>query len=186
MRKNIPSSRRALTLAVISGLSIHALPAVAQDTPVEEVVVTGSYFRGSPLDAPSPVQVVDRSSIEAQGAAVIWDVIKNLEVNSGSISNPGSGDNTQVSGSANVNLRNLGENSTLTLINGKRRKLCAIALPEPSITDSMKLPSSTHSSSILNQRFTGVMTATTKRADLRFSCPHQARTAVTLSVLRSS
>ncbi|MDF1765989.1 MAG: TonB-dependent receptor plug domain-containing protein, partial [Gammaproteobacteria bacterium] len=126
MRKNIPSSRRALTLAVISGLSIHALPAVAQDTPVEEVVVTGSYFRGSPLDAPSPVQVVDRSSIEAQGAAVIWDVIKNLEVNSGSISNPGSGDNTQVSGSANVNLRNLGENSTLTLINGKRMVPAAV------------------------------------------------------------
>mgnify|MGYP001068248312 CR=1 FL=1 len=120
MRRNFPSSRRALTLAVISGLSVHALPAVAQDTPIEEVVVTGSFLRGSPLDAPSPVQVVDRSSIEAQGAAVVWDVIKNLEVNSGSISNPGSGDNTQVSGAANVNLRNLGENSTLTLINGKR------------------------------------------------------------------
>jgi len=117
MRRNFPSSRRALTLAVMAGLSFQA---TAQDTTVEEVVVTGSFLRGSPLDAPSPVQVVDRSSIEAQGAAVIWDVIKNLEVNSGSITNPGSGDNTQVIGSANVNLRNLGENSTLTLINGKR------------------------------------------------------------------
>ena len=116
MRNLIPSSRRAITLAVMAGLS---LPVVAQDNPVEEVVVTGSYFRGSPLDAPSPVQVIDRSSIEAQGAAVIWDVIKNLEVNSGSITNPGS-DNGQVEGTANVNLRNLGENSTLTLINGKR------------------------------------------------------------------
>ena len=120
MRRTFPSSRRAITLAVISGLSVTALSASAQDNAIEEVVVTGSFLRGSPLDAPSPVQVVDRSSIEAQGAAVIWDVIKNLEVNSGSISNPGSGDNTQVSGSANVNLRNLGENSTLTLINGKR------------------------------------------------------------------
>ena len=120
MRRTFPSSRRAITLAVISGLSVNALSASAQDNSIEEVVVTGSFLRGSPLDAPSPVQVVDRSSIEAQGAAVVWDVIKNLEVNSGSISNPGSGDNTQVSGAANVNLRNLGENSTLTLINGKR------------------------------------------------------------------
>ena len=126
MRRTFPSTRRAITLAVISGLSVTALSAAAQDEPVEEIVVTGSYFRGSPLDAPSPVQVIDRSSIEAQGAAVIWDVIKNLEVNSGSISNPGSGDNTQVSGSANVNLRNLGENSTLTLINGKRMVPAAV------------------------------------------------------------
>ena len=117
MRNSVPSSRRAITLAVISALSA---PVLAQDNVVEEVVVTGSLIKGSPLDAPSPVQVVDRSSIEAQGAAMIWDVIKNLEVNSGSITNPGSGDNDQVVGSSNVNLRNLGENSTLTLINGKR------------------------------------------------------------------
>ena len=116
MRTKFPCSRRAITVAIIAGMSFQAS---AQDEPVEEIVVTGSYFRGSPLDAPSPVQVIDRSSIEAQGAAVIWDVIKNLEVNSGSITNPGS-DNGQVEGTANVNLRNLGENSTLTLINGKR------------------------------------------------------------------
>ena len=119
MRKNFPSRRRAITLAVLAGLSF---PVAAQDSAdIEEVIVTGSYIRGSAIDAPSPVQVVDRDSIEAQGAAVIWDVIKNLEVNSGSITNPGSGDNSQVEGTANVNLRNLGENSTLTLINGKRQ-----------------------------------------------------------------
>ncbi len=119
MRKNFPSRRRAITLAVLAGLSF---PVAAQDSAdIEEVVVTGSYIRGSAIDAPSPVQVVDRDSIEAQGAAVIWDVIKNLEVNSGSITNPGSGDNSQVEGTANVNLRNLGENSTLTLINGRRQ-----------------------------------------------------------------
>src|SRR5690606_29440833 len=80
-----------------------------------------SYIRGSPLDAPSPVQVIDRESIEAQGAAVIWDVIRNLEVNSGSDTNvSGSSDASQLTGTAQVNLRNLGGNATLTLINGKR------------------------------------------------------------------
>jgi len=121
MRRSFPGSRKAITLAVLAGISF---PVVAQDDPeaeIEEVLVTGSYIRGTPLDAPSPVQVVDRASIEAQGAAIIWDVIKNLEVNSGSVTNPGSGDNSQVEGTANVNLRNLGENSTLTLINGKRQ-----------------------------------------------------------------
>ena len=118
MRKTFPSKRKAITIGVIlAGL---AAPVAAQDVEVEEVVVTGSFIRGSALDAPSPVQVVDRTSIEAQGAALIWDVIKNLEVNSGSFTNSGSGERSQVEGTAQINLRNLGENSTLTLINGKR------------------------------------------------------------------
>ncbi|MDO8908167.1 MAG: TonB-dependent receptor [Pseudohongiella sp.] len=105
----------------------------AEEREVEEVIVTGSYLRGSPLDAPSPVQVVDRASIEAQGASQIWDVIKNLEINSGSITNEGTdGGNAamgNLSGTANVNLRNLGENSTLTLINGKRQVAAATTTP---------------------------------------------------------
>ena len=105
----------------------------AEEREVEEVIVTGSYLRGSPLDAPSPVQVVDRASIEAQGAAQIWDVIKNLEINSGSITNEGTdGGNAamgNLSGTANVNLRNLGENSTLTLVNGKRQVAAATTTP---------------------------------------------------------
>ncbi|MDA1371346.1 MAG: TonB-dependent receptor [Proteobacteria bacterium] len=120
MRKKFPSRRKAITLGVIlAGLSL-PLAAQQDDADIEEVVVTGSFIRGTPLDAPSPVQIVDRESIEAQGAAIIWDVIKNLEVNSGSFTNSSSGERSQVEGTAQVNLRNLGENSTLTLINGKR------------------------------------------------------------------
>ena len=76
MRGSIPSRRKAITSAIIlATMSIAAAQnAAAQDDPeVEEVVVTGSYIRGTPLDAPSPVQVVNRDSIEAQGAAVIWE-----------------------------------------------------------------------------------------------------------------
>lgn len=131
--------RKALFAGLIS--SLYGLPLYAQTTDtqpeeereVEEVLVTGSYIRGSALDAPSPVQVVDRASIEAQGAAQIWDVVKNLEVNSGSISNEGAdGGLAEMggqSGMANVNLRNLGENSTLTLINGKRMAPAATTTP---------------------------------------------------------
>jgi len=127
MRNNYPGKRRAVTLAVMLAGSTFVMPAMAQqdEEEIEEVIVTGSFIRGTPLDAPSPVQVVDRASIEAQGAAVIWDVIKNLEINSGSVTNAqvsgeNGGEYSQIEGTANVNLRNLGENSTLTLINGKR------------------------------------------------------------------
>ena len=119
MQKKFPGKRKAIALGVI--LASFSVPVAAQDdVEIEEVIVTGSFIRGTPLDAPSPVQIVDRSSIEAQGAAIIWDVIKNLEVNSGSFTNSGSGERSQVEGTAQINLRNLGENSTLVLINGKR------------------------------------------------------------------
>ncbi len=119
MIKPFPGQPKALAVGIfMAGLS--QVATAQSDGTIEEVVVTGSFISGSPLDAPSPVQVVDRESIEAQGAAVIWDVIKNLEVNSGSFTNPGSGETSQTEGTAQVNLRNLGENSTLTLINGKR------------------------------------------------------------------
>ncbi|MSR11133.1 MAG: TonB-dependent receptor [Gammaproteobacteria bacterium] len=119
MRKTFPGHRKAITLAVLTAIS---LPVAAQDdADIEEVLVTGSYIRGAALNAPSPVQVIDRASIEAQGASAIWDVIRNLEVNQGSdTSVRGSEDAGQLAGTASVNLRNLGGNSTLTLINGKR------------------------------------------------------------------
>ncbi len=104
----------------------HSMPVLAQqEVLVEEVLVTGSYLRGSPLDGPSPVQVIDRSTMQAQGAAQVWDVIKQLGANSGSISNVGSGENSQTEGVANINLRNLGENSSLTLVNGRRQVAAA-------------------------------------------------------------
>ena len=117
-----------IVLAAVAGLMLPALPLTAQaqqsasdDAAVEEIVVTGSYIRGTPLDAPSPVQVVGRQDFEAQGAAIVWDIIKNLEINSGSyIQAEAAGNRSQIDGTAHVNLRNLGENSTLTLINGKR------------------------------------------------------------------
>ena len=117
---NIPFSRSLLSTCILAALSSAPLHAQQDSPDIEEVIVTGSFIRGTPLDAPSPVQVVDRESIEAQGAAVVWDVIKNLEVNSGSFADNGSGEVYGIEGTAQVNLRNLGENSTLTLINGKR------------------------------------------------------------------
>ncbi len=118
---------------VLSQLGITCLVSMglnAQESPpgesIEEILVTGSYIKSSPQDAPSPVQVIDRANIEAQGAAQIWDVIKNLEINSGSTTNIGSiNEGAGIEGTANINLRNLGQNSTLTLVNGKRQVAAA-------------------------------------------------------------
>ncbi|MFK7864916.1 MAG: TonB-dependent receptor [Pseudohongiellaceae bacterium] len=121
MRSNFPWKRRGLALAVMLAGAGTSYQTLAQDDSVEQIIVTGSFISGSPQDAPSPVTIIDRTSIQDQGASQIWDLIRNLEVNQGSDSNvAGSPDAGQLQGTASVNLRNLGGNSTLTLINGKR------------------------------------------------------------------
>ncbi len=66
MQKKFPSKRRGLALAVMVAAAGATMPLSAQqnEPDVEEVIVTGSYIRGSALDAPSPVSVVDRDSIQ--------------------------------------------------------------------------------------------------------------------------
>ena len=121
MRRSFPCKKQGLALAIMLASAGTSFQTLAQDQGVEEIVVTGSFIRGTPEDAPSPVTVIDRDSIQEQGASQIWDLIRNLEVNQGSdTSVAGSNDASQLSGTASVNLRNLGGNSTLTLINGKR------------------------------------------------------------------
>ena len=121
MRRNFPCKKQGLALAIMLASAGTSFQTLAQDDGVEEIVVTGSFIRGTPEDAPSPVTVIDRDSIQEQGASQIWDLIRNLEVNQGSdTSVAGSNDASQLQGTASVNLRNLGGNSTLTLINGKR------------------------------------------------------------------
>ena len=121
MRRDFPCKKQGLALAIMLAGAGTSFQTLAQDQGVEEIVVTGSFIRGTPEDAPSPVTVIDRDSIQEQGASQIWDLIRNLEVNQGSdTSVAGSNDASQLSGTASVNLRNLGGNSTLTLINGKR------------------------------------------------------------------
>ena len=86
----------------------------------EEVIVTGSYIKGSPTDGASPVEIYDRELIENIGAINVADITANLAVNSGSENNPDSFTSGALQGRTNVNLRGLGLTSTLVLIDGRR------------------------------------------------------------------
>jgi iron complex outermembrane recepter protein len=93
---------------------------------IEEVVVTGSYIKGSAEDAASPVIVISREDIDVQSAATVDDITKNLTVNSGTTTNYNyDTENATIAGKANINLRGLGLNSTLVLFNGKRQVVAA-------------------------------------------------------------
>lgn len=92
---------------------------------VEDIVVTGSLLRGA-LDGPSPVIVVSRDEIDRQGYASVAQTLAALPQNFGGTGNEAALQNgadssaTNASYASGVNLRGLGSDATLVLVNGRR------------------------------------------------------------------
>lgn len=89
-----------------------------------EILVTGSRIRGAPV--PSPTIVVDGATMREQGATALGDVMRGLPQSFGGGQNPGiatnvpSASGANVGGASTINLRGLGSDATLTLLNGHR------------------------------------------------------------------
>ena len=77
--------RRSLMLIAAGFASGWVIPAFAEQEAIEEVVVTGSYIRGTPEDASLPVDVLSRSDLEDQGDPSINELIRSLNVSSGAL-----------------------------------------------------------------------------------------------------
>ena len=113
----------------------NSLNIIAQDNEesVEEVVVTGSYIKGSPTDGASPVEIISRDTIDALSASTVADITSNIAINSGSENNVDSFTSGATQGSTNVNLRGLGLTSTLVLLDGKRHTTAGITANDGSV-----------------------------------------------------
>ncbi len=113
----------ALAVAALSA------PAFAQSDAAEdqgpnpkEIVVTGSLIRGSSEEAPAPIDVIGAEELSRQGSPSAIDLLKNLPNSSGIIGDANQFDARAQGneGVASVNLRGLGPQRTLVLLNGKR------------------------------------------------------------------
>jgi iron complex outermembrane receptor protein len=97
-------------------------PATQDETTVEEdagIVVTGSLFRRTDTETPSPVTVLTADSLQKSGITTIAEAVRSISADSaGSI---GTGFQTGFSaGGSAVSLRGLGVSSTLVLVDGLR------------------------------------------------------------------
>jgi iron complex outermembrane receptor protein len=125
-------NNRILQLAVRAALAAAAASAVvptawsqtapaaaaeASDNALQEVVVTGSRITSPNLTAISPITSVDAGYISSTNLTRVEDILNNLPM-------VFAGQNSTVSngatGTASVNLRGLGPNRTLVLVNGRR------------------------------------------------------------------
>lgn len=111
-------------LAATFSVGVAAQDGIDTGEAIEEIAVTGSNIQRSGFTAVSPVQVVDRASMLADGAKTMSDVAINLAINVGSEFQNESG---SLIGTAQFNLRGLGLGSTLTLINGRRGGQSAVS-----------------------------------------------------------
>ncbi|WNO53415.1 TonB-dependent receptor domain-containing protein [Stakelama saccharophila] len=96
-------------------------PPVSPETPSgeqgQEITVTGTLIRRPNLESNSPITVVDNQEFQYQGSTAVEDTLNRLpQFTPDANSNVSNGSD----GTANINLRNLGSNRVLTLLNGKR------------------------------------------------------------------
>jgi iron complex outermembrane receptor protein len=90
----------------------------ADESMMEEVVVTGSRIKRDDASSISPISVLSEQELNASGNLTLENFIQDMPaVNGGDF---GSGVNNGNPGHATVSLRGLGPNRTLTLVNGKR------------------------------------------------------------------
>ena len=121
---------RTLVLALACALSTLAT-AQAQDaapTPagtdasgepvqLDRLTVTGSRIKRADVETSQPVFSLSREDIQAQGLTSVGDVIQNLSANGSTLNTTF---NNGGNGETRVSLRNLGDQRTLVMVNGRR------------------------------------------------------------------
>ncbi|KAB7646261.1 TonB-dependent receptor plug domain-containing protein [Polymorphobacter fuscus] len=129
MLRSILLGSCVLTLAASNAASAQETPlspaapvgaAQADAAPETDIVITGSRIRNATLTSPSPLQVVTAETIQNTGATNIQDVLSLIPAvgipSQTRVANAGDTN----PGLSTINLRNLGTDRTLVLIDGRR------------------------------------------------------------------
>ncbi len=128
MKKYFTPKKSAFAVALAVGtMSLAWAQADApQKGELEKITITGSNIKRVNLETASPVQIITREELVRGGATSLNEVLRNISSNVGGIDeNRTSGFSA---GAAGLNLRGIGSQATLMLINGRR--LAAYAQPE--------------------------------------------------------
>ncbi|WP_105189575.1 TonB-dependent receptor plug domain-containing protein [Pseudoalteromonas sp. T1lg48] len=111
-----------LGLAVVAALpmfsSVQAIAADSSADAIEKIQVTGSRIKRTDMETASPVTLIGANDIKAMGATSIDSVLQKMTAASGAMTNPAV--NNGSGGNARVDLRGLGAQRTLVLVNGRR------------------------------------------------------------------
>lgn len=122
MTNQFTAGRARLAAAISAVFAVTVSPKLlAQQETLEEVTVTGSYI-ARPADRPQPVSVLDAAEIRANQRVTLAEVVRDMpQISTANVvSNWNFATNS-------INLRGLGNRSTLVLLNGQRMTIDANA-----------------------------------------------------------
>ncbi len=125
---SLPALAAALLVSALAPAALSAQDSVADadaaaDEPEDAIVVTGSRIARDPnIGAPAPIISVTAEELQRSGTADVVDTLRDIPALSTSTSTEGSIDGvfSQAVGQSILNLRGLGSNRTLVLVNGRR------------------------------------------------------------------
>ncbi len=155
MLRNIPARvpkqsapfRGALLAATALTLDLAATSALAQDTPaatgeLEEIKVTGSRVARDGYEAPSPTNVISSVVIDTQAATGLGEILEQTGMVKGTRNPNSNAVNTGSPGQWTADLRGLGGQRTLVLVDSSRIVPFAPAsnLSVPTTTDLNLIP----------------------------------------------
>lgn len=115
---------RAKFLIVLAGLGLIgtniAVTAEEETSEMEEVVVTGSRIKRTTFESSSPLTVIDATDFEGTGATNVSDYLSKMPQNIASFNNSNTVFSNTISAVNMTDLRFLGTDRTLVLVNGRR------------------------------------------------------------------
>ncbi|MBQ4847989.1 TonB-dependent receptor [Pseudoalteromonas sp. MMG005] len=112
--------KSVIALSILASVPMISNSVRAQDIgkPIEKIEVTGSKIKRSDMETASPVTIIGAEDIKASGAVTIDDILQDMTAAGGAMTNPGV--NNGSGGNASINLRGMGDQRTLVLVNGRR------------------------------------------------------------------
>ena len=112
---------RAVRISLIAagavGAGLYGMAGTAQEQ-LQEIVVTGSRIARPDIESASPVSVISAEAIQQSGVTDIGDLVQKMPSMAGSPI--GTTTNNDGDGSVRVDLRGMGQDRTVTLVNGMR------------------------------------------------------------------
>ena len=121
MLQNKALARKLLCATMLSGMAFAAPSAFAQEeesaASEDTITVTGTRIQSANLVATSPVTTIDASEIAGRGVIRVEDMVNQLPQ---AFAAQGSNYSNGSTGTAQVNLRGLGAQRNLVLLNGRR------------------------------------------------------------------
>ncbi|PMG31740.1 TonB-dependent receptor [Shewanella sp. 10N.286.52.C2] len=119
-RSKLSNSVNVALLASVSAASAVSVSAYAaeESANVERIAVTGSRIQRQDMETASPVTTIDASAIKAEGYNSVDEILQSQPAMAGMAA--GATTNNGSDGVAQVDLRGMGSNRTLVLLNGRR------------------------------------------------------------------